>query len=220
MGGRPAVTFTITPTGLPLFEEQLRLFPKVTAKAMSLAINDTTRDAMPMIKRQIMGEVAFPEGYLDLPKRLYVRQYATDTQLEAIIAARPEPTSLARFTPPGTPVATKGFNQKTKSGVQIRVSPGKSTLATNSFLIGLNNGNVGFAVRLKPGQMTVRGVQRFSPIELFAKYAKPGKPKVFLLYGPSVAQVFQDVRVTLEPKVIEMLEREFIRQFSRLASGQ
>lgn len=195
---------------LDLFLER---FPKIAPEAMSLALNQTaSRVAIPAAKRDITAQVNFPDGYLDQPQRLYIKQYATPQRLEAVIEGRDRPTSLARFTPIGTPVTRKGGGRrgiKGDGGVTVNVG-GSARRFPTGFLIELKNSNIGFAIRLKPGQ-TVHGVDRFQPIEL--------KPGVFLLYGPSVNQVFQGVSEDIAPEVTSALEDEFGRQFRRLSGA-
>lgn len=209
--------FSVTANGIPAFEHMLNSIPTITRTAMSRALNDTARDVLPVIKKQIYAEVSFPTGYLDKPDRLAIAQYATETSLVARIEARDRATSLARFAMPGTPVARKGLNLRKPGGVTIVIKPGTSRTFPNAYLAELNSGNVGFAIRLKPGSDSVHGVQRYKPVELFSNQsAKSGGGRVFLLYGPSVDQVFQDVRVTLEPQIEAMLTNEFWRQFTVL----
>lgn len=185
-------------------------FPDVAREAMSIAINETARGpALQAARRDITEQVAFPEGYLDDGRRLTVTQFATPTRLEAKVTGRDRPTSLARFTPPGTPVAKPGRNPP-GSGITVTVKPGQPQHFVSGFLTGLRNGNIGFAIRLRPGE-TVRGVKRFQPIQLF--------PGVFLLYGPSVNQVFQSVADDIAPEVTSAMEAEFQRQFTRLSGA-
>ena len=83
-----------------LFEK----FPDIARQAMSIALNETARGpALKAAKRNIMAQINFPEGYLDT--RVEFKKAATPYNLEARIVGRDRPTSLARFAPPGTPVA-------------------------------------------------------------------------------------------------------------------
>jgi hypothetical protein len=43
-------------------------------------------------------------------------------------------------------------------------------------------------------------------------------PNVFLLYAPSVDQVFRSVAETETPAVLDMMGNEFFRQFARLSA--
>lgn len=204
------MSVSINASGVENLELYFDRFPRVASEAMSIALNDTARGtAMKAARRDITAQVAFPEGYLDDGTRLSVTQFATPTRLEARITGRDRPTSLARFAPPGTPVATKGRQQPNR-GITVTVKPGQPKRFASGFLIGLKNGNVGFAIRLRPGE-TVRSVHQFQPIQLW--------PGVFLLYGPSVNQVFQSVAEDISPEVTSELETEFRRQFIRLSGA-
>ena len=201
----------IDASGIRDLEAYFERFPAVARTAMKNAINDTARGAaIKLAKRNMTKEVAFPEGYLD-GDRLRVTRFATDTSLEARVTGRDRPTSLARFTRPGTPIS-RGRGQHGQ-GAYVTVNPGRTSFFPTGFLIGLRNGNIGFAIRLSPGQR-VKGVDRFQPIVLFRD--KAGEPIVYLLYGPSVDQVFQNVADDIAPEVTSELEAEFSRQFARL----
>jgi len=204
------MTVSIDASGVKDLELYFERFPRIAAEAMSIAINDTARTVgLRAARRDITAEVNFPDGYLERPDRLSVTQFATPTRLEARITARDRPTSLARFVPFGTPVAKKGRNPP-HGGTSVQVKPGQTRHFASGFLIGLRNGNIGFAIRLGPGQ-TVRNVHSFQPIEIFKD--------VFLLYGPSVNQVFESVADAIAPEVTSELETEFLRQFARLSGA-
>lgn len=162
------------------------------------------------IRGEIYREVAFPQGYLD-DKRLYISQPATPSRLEVTITGRDRPTSLARFTPPGTPVS-RGNQQHGTTGLTVTVKPGQTRFIPGSFLVGLKYGNVGFAIRLRPGQR-IAGVRK-QPFVLFKN--KQGEPVVYLLYGPSVDEVVTDASLKVEPEVTSAIDAEFTRQFARL----
>lgn len=183
-------------------------FPTVTRRAMSRALNDTARDHVLRLGRaQIYAEVAFPRGYLD--DRLWISRYSAEQTLEVRVSGRDRPTSLARFTRPGTPLAKKG-RQAPNLGITATVTPGQPKFFASGFLVGLNHGNVGFALRLRVGE-TVRSVDRYQPIQLW--------PGVFLLYGPSVNQMWESVSGDIAPEVTSKLEDEFLRQFGVLTQG-
>lgn len=203
------MTVTISADGIADLELYFDRFPTVARNAMSIAINDAARDVgMKAARRDITAQVAFPEGYLDRPDRLSVTQYATPTRLEARITGRDRPTSLARFAARGTPVYRRGAQPPL--GVTVMVKPGRPEHFASAFLYALKNGNVGFAIKLRPGD-TVRGVERYQPIMLWKG--------VFLLYGPSVNQVFQGVADDIAPEVTSAIEAEFHRQFTRLSGA-
>jgi hypothetical protein len=183
-----------------LFEK----FPQVARTAMSIALNETARGpALKAAKRNIMAQINFPEGYLDT--RVQFKQAATPYKLEARIVGRDRPTSLARFTQPGTPVGRQAVANR---GLNVIVKRGSPQRIPQGFLVNLRNSNIGLAIRLKPGEK-VHGVQRFNPVRLF--------PNVYLLYGPSVDQVLTDVGDQIAEEVTSDIAEEFNRQFARLS---
>lgn len=189
------------------FENFYALFPQRAAKAMSLAINDTVRrELLPEARKQIYAEVNYPAGYLD--DRLNVEQWSTPTQLAAIIKGRDRPTSLAQFATAAAPTASSKFVPV----LGLEVHPGAVKQTNRTFLVNLRRGvsptgNVGLAIRLRPGER-MQHVDRFDPVQLY--------PNVYLLYGPSVDQVLQGVASDIKPAVLDFLQAEFYRQFERL----
>ena len=146
--------------------------PEAARKAARLALNQVAdRTGLKKSRALMREQVAFPAGYLEDPTRFRITKYAQETDLQAIVAGRTEPTSLARFAKFGA----------TKSGAIVTVHPGRPQKMKRAFMVNLKNGNKGLAMRLKPGEeLTNR--------KLPAKRFGPG---VVLLYGPSVDQVFR-----------------------------
>lgn len=148
----------------------------------------------------IRAQVNFPPSYLN-PKggRLVVTQRATSTKLEARIRGRDRPTSLARFA-----------SGSTRGPVRLEVKPGLSKFVRRAFLIKLRSGNsdintrsnLGLAIRLKDGE-TLQNKRTQ------VKIARG----LYLLYGPSVNQVFEAVaKAEAEGREIgDEFEREFFR---------
>lgn len=189
--------------------------PEKARRAASMAINDTARFAVPAYRRTMKEQVNFPAGYVEDPKRFGQTKKASPTDLEAAITARFRPTSLARFSN-GTP-SIEGARRA--GGVRVRVNKGGgATFLKGAFFVRLRRGqdtsdgfNVGLAIRLKPGE-SLRGRRKGgSGVRL--------DENLYLLYGPSVDQVFQDASVSESPAVADKLVREFTRQWVR-SSGE
>lgn len=173
--------------------------------AASRAINKVVRDSRVAIRRRIQEEVNLPAAYLsDTAKRLYVSRFAKPGTLEARIAARSRATSLAQF------AQTNGSRG---AGVSLEVKPGHHTTIRRAFLLPLMAGkegtdtkrNLGLAVRLRPGE----SLQNKRKMIRVAR-------NLYLLYGPSVNQVFLSedgggVAKDMSPKIQRDLEREFVR---------
>jgi hypothetical protein len=183
--------------------------PEITPKAASLAMNTIIpRKGMVRYRKAIRAQVAFPGGYVEDEDKFRVSRLSTPGNLEAAITARQRPTSLARF----------ASGSVGGEGALVRVKPGASVRLKRAFLVRLNQGitltnenyNLGLAVRVPGGSAAFRNKVDSS------KMVRLGKD-VFLLYGPSVDQVFKTVSVTETPHVLNEIETEFYRQFARLA---
>lgn len=169
------------------------------------AINKTAESGRTQAARRIGQQVAFPASYLNpAQKRLWVSRKATKGSLEARITARSRPTSLARFVSGG---AAGG------QGLRVEVKPGSTRFLRRAFLIKLRAGsasidtksNMGLAVRLKPGD----DLRNKKSVVKMAR-------GLYLLYGPSVDQVFLDnagdgVAEDIAPDLLDNLTAEFLR---------
>lgn len=188
--------------------------PAVARKAARIAINDTTgRFAVPTFKKAVEEQVNFPAGYVN-KDRLGQTKSATDNNLSATITARFRPTSLARF------ASNQSFEgARRANGVKVKVKKGGGgTFMEGAFFVKLRRGgdtadgfNVGLAIRLKPGQR-LRGRRKGGASVQLA-------PNLYLLYGPSVDQVFNAVSVEKGSAVADKLQAEFVRQWVRLNTG-
>lgn len=173
--------------------------------AASRAINKITRNGRVEIARSIRDQVNLPASYVAPgQKRLYVSQQATTENLEGKITARGRATSLARFV---------HGNPRRGEGVRVEVAPGRSRYMKRAFVIRLPAGkgdvdtkfNMGLAIRLRPGEKLQNKLQ-----------ARRMEKGLYLLYGPSVDQVFRardgaGVANDAAPKLVRELEREFLR---------
>lgn len=182
----------------------------IARQAAALAMNDVTGGkGLTRYKKAMKSQIAFPGGYLDDVERFGQTGYATQARLETKISARARPTSLARF-------ATSGAIGS--AGVTVQVKAGRSVHMKKAFKVRLRAGsalddtsfNVGLAVRIKPGQRIRNKRDTANMVHL--------APNVFLLYAPSVDQVFKSVAETETPAVLDLMGNEFFRQFARLSS--
>lgn len=190
-------------------EDFMDFAPDVTPQAASLAMNTVIpRSGMARYKKAIRGQIAFPAGYLDDIDRFGVTRSATPSRLESVISARHRATSLARFASGG------GVGQE---GLTVRVKAGRTVRMKRAFKVRLNAGaaltddnyNIGLAVRVPGG--VFRNKKDASNMVRLAK-------DVFLLYGPSINQVFRAVSQTETPGVLNDIGTEFYRQFARLTA--
>lgn len=182
------------------FEE----LPEISEKAMTLALNQVAgRDGLAVIRKDMRDQINFPKGYLEGGDRLTLARKARKGSLSAVIRGRDRATSLARFLTPGQrPENTHG------RGLRVEVQPGKTVSMKRAFIVKLRNGNMGLAVRLKEGEQLRNS-------EGAVKLAD----NVYLLYAPSVDQVFNLVADDRTDDLGEMVERQFYRQVARLTNA-
>lgn len=159
-------------------------------KTARMAVNDAIRRARTLAARSMENQINFPRGYLTGDDgRLAIARYASDNNLEAVLRGRDRPTSLARFIPGGARPGQKG-------GVSVEVDPGLAQFMPSAFAIRLRNNNIGLATRLAARP------------SMGAKEIAPG---LYLLYGPSVDQVFNKTRDEITGDVEDYLNNTFTR---------
>lgn len=205
------MTVTIETTGIKAFETFIERLPDAATQAARIAINDVAKgEGRKALVRRMYEQVNFPAGYID-ENRLALKQQATDNNLEAVIVGRQRPTSLARF------ASGAAIGQRVPSiAVRVKRTGGSASLP-GAFLVRLRAGrqlsedrfNVGLAIRVKPGSGVIgRRTQR-----------EPIFPNVYLLYAPSVDQVFRTVADEESGTLSQMVATEFFRQFDRLVAS-
>jgi hypothetical protein len=174
-------------------------------RAVRIAINETIDWARARAARDMRGQVAFPASYLGpAGGRLTITKKASDDDLAAIVTGRHRATSLARFAT-NARVGVRG-------GARVQVEPGLARFLPKAFFIPLRSGNtdtknnVGLAIRLPDGKVPSRA---YKPQRL-------GRG-LWLLYGPSVDQVFDDVAEDISPEAAERLGDEYLRQLDLVA---
>lgn len=175
--------------------------------AIVRALNRTARDARADAARRIGEQIAIPRRQLGPGAgRLTITRRATPGSLRAVITARSRPTSLARFV--RNPTTRRGAT------LSVQVRPGQTRQLRRAFLIRLRRGtaltdtqhNLGLAIRLRPGERISNKIQQIQISQ-----------GLYLLYGPSIQQVFLDNELQgvandiARPTVIK-LEAEFLRQ--------
>lgn len=197
-------------------DEFLSAQPENARTAARLAINDiASRRAVPRLRKAMREEVNFPAGYLEDTERFGVTRRATDADLSATITARFKPTSLARF------ASNQSFEGARRTGgVSVKVNTsGAGARIKGAFFVKLRRGgdnsdgfNVGLALRLRPGERLTGRRKGSTGVEL--------APNLYLLYGPSVDQVFRETSVAESPVIADELQQEFLRQYVRISVGR
>ena len=178
----------------------LAALPKKLITAAVRAVNKTADRARTASAREILKQVALPPSYLQPGGgRLTVTKKARADDLEAVVTGRQRPTSLARFSSGGQPGG---------AGVSVTVAPGFARFMRRAFLIRLRAGaadldtksNLGLALRLRPGERVEN-----------KRVMIPLKGNLYLLFGPSVDQLFATVREDIGPDTQDFLGAEFAR---------
>lgn len=179
--------------------DRLGAVSEAVERNIARAVNRTIERARTAAAREIRQQVAFPARYLSPSEgRLAVTKKATAADPSAIVRGRHRPTSLARF--------AKNARSAGQTGARVEVQPGLARFLPRAFFLPLRSGadgsnnNLGLAIRLPEGQRPSRAY----------------KPKLlgrnlWLLYGPSIDQVFDDVANEIAPDTSDFLEREFLR---------
>jgi len=176
--------------GLQSVISDIESIPANIRIAAARAVNRTSERARTASAREMRGQVNFPARYLSSADgRLSIVKKASADDLEAVIRGRGEATSLARFITGG---------QKGK-GVRVEVKPGVARYMSRTFTFKLKNGNTGLAIRTSGGPP--KGA--YKPKKL--------SENLYLLYGPSVDQVFRSVAEDVAEPMADFLEREFNR---------
>ncbi len=188
-----------------LRDRPLEALPGNILLAAQRAVNRTADRTATRSRQLVREQVNFKAQYLSGVDssgrpRLGVSKRASTGELEAVITGRGSPTSLARF--------VSGSPSPGKAGISVAVAPGFARFMKRAFIIQLPAGratdaelsNRGVAIRLRPGEVihNKRVMLRL-------------KGNLYLLYGPSVDQVFNGVREDVAPEAEAFLGEEFSR---------
>jgi len=201
------MTYFIEPTGILEFERLIKIMGASVEPSASDAINDTAVFARKIGSQQIRRKINFKADYLD-GGRLAVRKHARPDDLEAIVTGRDRPTSLARFSQ-GTPHFGR---QRTPPRVRVRTASGAKQIRGGFFMrlrrgnavVSAENANIGLAIRLKEGER-VRNKNDMVGIG----------GSLYLLYGPSVGQVYRTVAEDTTDQVTAQLANRFAHYLGR-----
>ncbi len=181
--------------------------PANAREAARRAVNLAAERGRTLGAAAMRKQINLTPGYLS--DRLSVTKRATLSDLSADVTGRDRPTSLARF------AVNRGDAKKRLPG-RLKIKPnGTARLARGTFLVPLKkgraeSGNVGLAIRLPLGGQ-VRGRKRGKAG--LVPFGKAGKTtRAYLLYGPSIDQVFDKTRDQIAPGVGRALELEALRQ--------
>lgn len=181
------------------------------ARAASRAINGVARQYRTKGAREIRNQVNLPARFVSPSgKGFYISEAASPASLQSKITARGRPTSLARF--------VKGRPRPGNAGVHLEVSPGRARFMRRAFVLNLRGtggstdpelANKGLAIRLRPGERLRNKVD--------ALPFSGADRRLYLLYGPSVDQVFRSRDGTgVANDMVPEIERDLTSEFLRL----
>lgn len=168
--------------------------------ASVIAVNHAADKGRTMAAEQMNEEIDFPKGYLNR-ERLSVTR-ATRGNVEAVVRGRDRPTMLAHF-------SRQKARLGRQRGVSVEVKPGRTQRLDSAFFMKLRNDNLGLVVRVKKGESLRH-----------SRGAKEIGGGLWLLYGPSVNQVFAGVAGDIVDDVALVARDEFVRQYRRLNNGR
>lgn len=182
--------------GLTDFIKSLDSLPDKQRLAAMRAINKTADRARTRADRQLRREINLSARYVG--EKLTVARRANQTHLNAKVTGTSRPISLTRF------ATTTSYGLE---GIPVSVRPGVAKRIRRAFIMPLRgkNGeltNAGFAVRTSGGPP--KGAYKPKRIS----------DTLWLLYGPSVDQIFKTLIQSDEKfsaDTAAYLETEFIR---------
>lgn len=198
-------------SGLDRLASYYRRFPELADRAGTLATNDTAAHALALARRAVRTDANLTASYINDPDKLRIAKRAGGASGEAVVLANARPISLARYAPKMQAFGKqKGVTVKVKRGAAGKHMP-------RAFLIPLRRGNQdvdvgmgvynkGLALRLPEGQ-TIRNKR-------VAKKLKGGG-NTYLLYGPSIHQIFRQSLPKIADDTANYFERRFLYQIGR-----
>lgn len=168
------------------------------------AVNRVASKNRTAASKAIRNQIRLPASYVN--ENLTITKKATLRDPEAVISGRTRPTRLARY---GTKQLTRvarvakgdrlrGIPRGRKqAGVSVHVRRNESRRKhKKAFLLPLKtNGQLGVFIRFGPGSKDIKH-----------------------MYGPSVDQVFRDVREEIRPQIHRDLVTEYRRQLNHALS--
>lgn len=183
--------------------DEIEHLPDYVKMSAHRAVIHATKRARTESGRLMRERISWSATYLTgQGGKLEINLPNRDGPLEGDISAKFRPTSLARF--------AVGSKTPWKPGVSLHVGQATYRTSKRMFIVPLRKGNfdisedrrnLGLAIRLKDGEV------------LQGKYKMREFSKgLYLLSGPSVAQVFYSVAEDVKSNAAEWLRDEFERQ--------
>ena len=186
--------------GLTDFEKLLKKVPDETRKAASMAINTTAKRARTAGAKEIRNQVNLRAKYVN--DNLTVTRSASRNDLRAVINGRARPVMLHRYV---TGWASRSKGRRRGARVSVKRG-GASRSLSRTFEMKLNSGNMAIVMRTDGGEPDAA----YKPRRLFA-----GRDDLWVLYSPSVDQLFKTVKDDIAPDMSKFVAKEFKRHIAR-----
>lgn len=207
-----ALPFEISAAGLTDLDDFANSAGRDLDSVAIKAINFAATRIRTQASREIRAQVRFSASYLDSKSdgNLTLARRAQRGDMSAEVRGRFRATSMRQFIIGAASPTIKGGKRGTVDPL-VQVQPNGSRLRLRpAFVMKLRQGNaatrdrfnLGLAMRLRPGE-PVRNKKQMIQID----------KNLYLLYGPSVDQVFRTLLPDLEPLAIKEMQAEFTRLF-------
>lgn len=186
--------------GLSEAKAEFSDLPVKLKAALIKTINNVVPDVRSIAIERITEQVALSKSYVQ--GRLFVSQRANNTDPTAVISGRVRSTQLRRYKGTQLYVSAKLPGKKRLAGTSVQVKTGRgASVLKHTWLI-----------KLKHGETDARAGLTMGIAERTGKDRNDFK----ILYGPSVDQVWRDVKDEITPDVEKLLEAEWLRQMRDL----
>lgn len=184
-----------------------REYPEQADKAAKLALKTAARDARVAGAQAIRGQVALSATYVN--KHLKVVQGSQSGDLEMRIRAEPREVLLTRYGAKMKTVRTIGKAKNLSGDIARGIPPGRKAQGTKGVKVKASGSKKElrntFWVR-------IQNIGEWAPAERIGN----NPDDIRVLHGPSVDQVWKDVRDEVLPGALDNMASEFSRQFTRL----
>lgn len=184
--------FAVAVQGIENLGSIAELAPKARLAAMR-AVNKAVDRTRTQSSRMIRDRKAFPASYLQEPGRLGSQKAKSPASPTAYIIARQRGTSLNRFA------------RRSGKYLAVRINVGsQAKTLKRAFVMNLRSGNVGVAMRLRPGENPGNRLKK-------DVWTNSRGQRIWFMYGPSVDQVFRQVAEDVSPFAADVMQAEFQR---------
>jgi len=187
---------SVTVTGLDDAKRQLAELTDSSRAALCRAINAVANDTRDLAVQEIIKQVALTASYVK--GRLIITQRAKVDDPTAVISGRVRSTQLRRYQGKQLYTRAKLPGKRRLAGTSVKVKAGGGTkVLKHAWIMKLKYGEVDARMGLTQGIVQRTG---------------PDRNDYRVLYGPSVDQVWNDVREDVKPLISDKLAEEFLRQ--------